>query len=375
MGVNVMGSSPVADARGLGSDFRDDSRSPVGVELLHYAQTLCASVNHRQLEDRFIGGFGCLFDLPMYGLYTLDPWTGGIQRVAAVGVGDTFLDRYEREGREVDLVDAQVRTTRRAVYNMAAVASMDEWLENPLYTKVAYLHDIRHVIQAPVLNRDGLVGMLHCATSDPTRAFTPYEVRLTAALASVVGTAIEGINARGGLERERDQAVVALERTGTPVVIIDPAAPEPRLNDAARSLLVKVTDPELSLHRALARPGTRESFSHHVEVELVDGGTGLLHGQSSYTRGEGGALITVLELQRDQCAISEETLTALTPREREVALLVIDGCSDREISERLYLSHHTVSQYVKRIYRKLDVTSRVALTRLLVDLRDSRMRD
>jgi DNA-binding CsgD family transcriptional regulator len=58
-----------------------------------------------------------------------------------------------------------------------------------------------------------------------------------------------------------------------------------------------------------------------------------------------------------------------------VALLVIDGCSDREISQRLHLSPHTVSQYVKRIYRKLDVTSRVALTRLLLDLRDSRMRD
>jgi DNA-binding CsgD family transcriptional regulator len=159
------------------------------------------------------------------------------------------------------------------------------------------------------------------------------------------------------------------------VVIIDPAAPEPRLNDAARRLLAKVADPEPSLHRVLARPGTRDSFSHHVEVELVDGGTGLLHGQSSHTRGEGGALITVLELQHDQCAISEETLTALTPREREVALLVIDGCSDREISQRLHLSHHTVSQYVKRTYRKLDVTSRVALTRLLLDLRDSRMRD
>jgi DNA-binding CsgD family transcriptional regulator len=93
-------------------------------------------------------------------------------------------------------------------------------------------------------------------------------------------------------------------------------------------------------------------------VELVDRGAGLLHGQSTYTRREGGALITVLELQGDRAEISQETLMALTPREREVALLVIDGRSDREISQRLYLSRHTVSQYVKRIYRKLDVTSR-----------------
>jgi DNA-binding CsgD family transcriptional regulator len=50
---------------------------------------------------------------------------------------------------------------------------------------------------------------------------------------------------------------------------------------------------------------------------------------------------------------------------------VVDGLSDREIAERLFLSPHTVRQYVKRIYRKLDVDSRVALTRLLLGLRDS----
>ena len=42
--------------------------------------------------------------------------------------------------------------------------------------------------------------------------------------------------------------------------------------------------------------------------------------------------------------------------------------SDREIAEQLCLSRYTVHQYVKRIYRKLDVDSRVALTRLLLGL-------
>jgi RNA polymerase sigma factor (sigma-70 family) len=73
----------------------------------------------------------------------------------------------------------------------------------------------------------------------------------------------------------------------------------------------------------------------------------------------------VLELQRGG-EICEPTLLALTPREREVALRVVDGLSDREIAERLGLSPFTVRQYVKRIYRKVDVDSRVALTRLLL---------
>src|SRR5918994_627718 len=45
----------------------------------------------------------------------------------------------------------------------------------------------------------------------------------------------------------------------------------------------------------------------------------------------------------------KDTDGAHTPREREVALFVVDGRSDREIAERLSLSHHMVSQYVKRV--------------------------
>jgi RNA polymerase sigma factor (sigma-70 family) len=343
---------------------------PGGVELLHFAQTLCASTSHAELQKRFNAGLGRLFGLPMWGLYTLDPWTGRSQCVASMGVSDSFLARYERGGRDLNWLQDHLDATGRAAYNMALM-SMEEWLENPLYTKLKYLHDIRHEVQAPVVNRDGVIGTLHCGTNDPRRGFTPYEVRLTEALARVTGTAIEGIESRADLERERDQAVVALDGTGTAVVITDPTASEPRLNEAARCLMAEVLDAERELNRVITRPGTDRGFSRHVDVGLADGGTALLFGHSSYARDQVNSLITVLELQRDQAEISAETLTALTPREREVALLVVDGRSDREIAERLCLSHHTVSQYVKRVYRKLDVGSRVALTRLLLDLRDS----
>jgi len=306
----------------------------------------------------------------MYGLYIVDPWTGAQACVASAGVSDCFLARYERGGRELNWLGAHLDATGRAAYNMAVMESMDEWLDDPLYTKLKYLHDIRHEVQAPIVNRDGVIGTLHSGTSDPRRGFTPQEVRLTEAMGCVVGTAVEAIQTKGKLARERDQAVVALERTGAAVVIVDTDRSEPRLNDAARSLLADVVDAEQRLHRVIARPGSSVGFSHNVEVELVDGDTGLLYGQSSYTGAEGGSLITVLELQRDRSEISASTLMALTPREREVALLVVDGHTDREIAERMCLSHHTVSQYVKRIYRKLDVVSRVALTRLLLDARN-----
>ncbi|GII75973.1 hypothetical protein Sru01_09550 [Sphaerisporangium rufum] len=56
---------------------------------------------------------------------------------------------------------------------------------------------------------------------------------------------------------------------------------------------------------------------------------------------------------------------ALTAREREVAALVGQGLTNREVAERLRLSRKTVETHVASIFSKLDVRSRVALARRL----------
>lgn len=54
---------------------------------------------------------------------------------------------------------------------------------------------------------------------------------------------------------------------------------------------------------------------------------------------------------------------ALTEREDEILRLVADGMSNREIAEQLHLSRYTIESHVKRIYRKLAVSSRVSAVR------------
>ena len=48
----------------------------------------------------------------------------------------------------------------------------------------------------------------------------------------------------------------------------------------------------------------------------------------------------------------------LTRREREVADLVIDGLTNPEIADRLFVSQKTVETHMTNIFRKLGVTSR-----------------
>jgi non-specific serine/threonine protein kinase len=51
----------------------------------------------------------------------------------------------------------------------------------------------------------------------------------------------------------------------------------------------------------------------------------------------------------------------LSPRELEVAALVAEGCGNREIGERLFLSPRTVEKHVEHVMNKLGVDSRAAI--------------
>src|SRR5439155_14538355 len=58
---------------------------------------------------------------------------------------------------------------------------------------------------------------------------------------------------------------------------------------------------------------------------------------------------------------------ALTPSEVGVARLVAEGLTNREVSDRLFLSPHTVSSHLRHVFAKLGINSRVELARLARD--------
>ena len=51
----------------------------------------------------------------------------------------------------------------------------------------------------------------------------------------------------------------------------------------------------------------------------------------------------------------------MTDSELAVARLVADGMSNREVAERLFVSHHTVNTHLRHAFQKLDISTRAGL--------------
>jgi len=70
-------------------------------------------------------------------------------------------------------------------------------------------------------------------------------------------------------------------------------------------------------------------------------------------------------------AVSDNALTVLTERERQIMRLVSEGLSNKEIGRRLNISDGTIKQHLHHIYQKLEISNRTVLAALAISQNDS----
>jgi DNA-binding CsgD family transcriptional regulator len=145
----------------------------------------------------------------------------------------------------------------------------------------------------------------------------------------------------------------------------------------ARALLAAETEAEALFDAALRADLARWPFTR-ARVQLAYGGwlrrqrrTGESRGHLRAARETFDALGTIpwSERARQELRASGETSRRrtpdardqLTPQELQIAQMAAEGLTNREIGEKLYLSHRTVSSHLHRIFPKLGVTARSAL--------------
>jgi DNA-binding CsgD family transcriptional regulator len=116
--------------------------------------------------------------------------------------------------------------------------------------------------------------------------------------------------------------------------------------------------------RALAEAGEPERAAaelHRAAAELDRCGALRYRDAAELELGRLGRRIH----RRTRPAAADDGIASLTGRELEVARLVVDRKTNPEIAAELFVSKKTVETHLRNIFRKLDVSSRVELARML----------
>ncbi|MGN6031796.1 MAG: helix-turn-helix domain-containing protein, partial [Thermomicrobiales bacterium] len=86
----------------------------------------------------------------------------------------------------------------------------------------------------------------------------------------------------------------------------------------------------------------------------------------AWSEGRALAVEDAIAASRAVLQESEEPMDALSPREREVLELMMDGASDEEIANVLFISRRTASKHVASILEKLGASNRTAAVSLAI---------
>jgi DNA-binding CsgD family transcriptional regulator len=150
-----------------------------------------------------------------------------------------------------------------------------------------------------------------------------------------------------------------------------------------RAMLADDADARDQFEQALAADLRSWPF-HHGRLRLEYGGWLRRHRQPALSRPHLRAAREILDAigarawrdradaelrasgeHRRAAAPQAGRLGQLTPQEQQIARMVLAGLSNREIGERLFVSHRTVAYHLYRMFPKLGITSRAELGAVL----------
>jgi DNA-binding CsgD family transcriptional regulator len=220
-------------------------------------------------------------------------------------------------------------------------------------------------LRAALVTPAGCWGYLCLHRADSPHGFTPAEVRLLDRLAPHLGN-----GCRQSLAVPyRDGLGIAAAAPG--VVILNPDLTVAAITGEAERWLASIADHRpgpgrlpvavytvaarlQSISGGTARPGAVPA----VRVPSTTGGWLLIHASRLHSSAGGDIAVIIEPAHPGNVAPLLLSSLGLTPRERDVALLVLRGASTQAIGAELYLSAYTVKDHLKSIFDKTGVRSR-----------------
>ncbi len=128
-------------------------------------------------------------------------------------------------------------------------------------------------------------------------------------------------------------------------------------NDSKKFIALFNVDPDKGVERQAVDHGIRGVFYRNDPVKMLSRGIiEIFNGELWYSR---KTMSEYLLQNRSISKFSEDTVSSLTFREREILIGVASGASNKDLAEDLGISLHTVKTHIYNIYKKINVPNRL----------------
>lgn len=318
--------------------------------------------------------------------------SSGMESHTADAVRETLVAVNERDlGKSpyADVYLQQLMVTLRA-------KGIEVW-NNPLINHLMEIKYERTRFFREVVGASGVVdqtvmgmafgeGMAMTGIAHTSSAGSPFSGRELEVMRLLLPAFKAGVHMQVRLAQRRSDLGRCLDALKEPLMVQDLDGRGVHRNPALRKLLEDEpeSDVVLSAMRALGMNLVRRRYSHRKsssESPLTGGSREVRTARGVYTfragylapgvlTREAVVLVTVATgPPRLPSVPSLRRRFDLTPREAEVALLLAEGHSNREIAKILSISPHTVRHHAEHVFLKLDVhTRKVLALRLLGEI-------
>jgi DNA-binding NarL/FixJ family response regulator len=297
-------------------------------------------------------------------LATADPGTLLLTGIYAeeplVGVADQFLDN-EFGQDDVNKFQSLARGARHVA--TLDSATRGERADSARYRDIMAPLGLGDELRAALVTSSGCWGYLCLHRAQSPYGFTPAEVRLIGSLASSLGNGcrlslgrpgVEGIAsiAPGVVVLHSDHTLAAITGEAERMMadMVDYSSNSGRLPAAIYSAAACLQ----SIDRGTISPDA----SPTARVRTIGGGWLHVHATHLHGSVEDDIAVIIEPAHPSRTAPLALSSLGLTPRESEVALLVLRGASTKAIGAELHLSAYTVKDHLKSIFDKTGVRSR-----------------
>jgi DNA-binding CsgD family transcriptional regulator/PAS domain-containing protein len=340
-------------------------------ERNRFAGALQSALTKDEVTRAYLDSVQRVIDAEGLGLYELDPEAGAVVDVRANVAGE-LLEDYEKYGRSDDPVLAFVAQQRRPI-DSSRVATPDAW-EACGARNALGVGGFRHSMEAPILVSGMLFGTINFARSDHCPTFSDTDLASARLVSEQLGLATERA-LRFEMSGHRSSALEhALDRIPQAVVVTDLDAQVVFQNRMARNALDlspdAVTVPRGDsigecIDEAMSqfRAEGKRMFTRSVR----DAATGKQSIVKSYRLSDKDrtAVTVVFHCAEDATTRKLPAWDVLTKREQEIAQLVSEGLTTKQIAAKAFISENTVKQHLKRVFAKTDVNNRAELVQLI----------